>query len=378
MADPARILVRGVNWLGDAVMTTPALMRLRERFPSSRITLLTQEKLRELWLNHPAIDEVLTFHKRDSVWALSRRIKAGRFDMALLLPNSPRSGLEVFLAGVPRRVGGAWSFRNFLLTDVVPAGSSEHRMRKRTPDEVKRLVGENRPADYKSVASGFSQWKPEDHQLYHYLRLVGFLGGSATPLPPLLSLSVEEKRRSAEFVPAARFPMWIGLNAGAEYGPAKRWPIESFAAAANDLYSRLGCGFVIFGGPADTTMAATLAGMLKAPSDAIVSFAGKTTLRELMIALSGCRALLTNDTGPMHVAAALGIPVVVPFGSTSPELTRPGLPGDPTHRLLRQPVPCAPCFLRECPIDLRCLKGIEPRRVADAVVEVVVSKGSVV
>ena len=105
------------------------------------------------------------------------------------------------------------------------------------------------------------------------------------------------------------------------------------------------------------------------PQSAIFNLAGKTSLRELMALLKSCRVLLTNDTGPMHVAAALGTPVVVPFGSTSPELTGPGLPGDPRHRLLKSAAPCSPCFLRECPIDFRCLTGISVASVVDAVIQ---------
>ena len=105
----------------------------------------------------------------------------------------------------------------------------------------------------------------------------------------------------------------------------------------------------------------------------VVNLAGRTGLRELMAAMTSLRVMVTNDTGPMHVAAALGVPVVVPFGSTSPELTGPGLPGDPRHRLLRAGVPCSPCFLRQCPIDLRCLTRISPDQVTDAVMSVLAS-----
>ena len=106
---------------------------------------------------------------------------------------------------------------------------------------------------------------------------------------------------------------------------------------------------------------------IRNPQSAILNLAGQTSLRELMALLKLCRVLLTNDTGPMHVAAALGTPVVVPFGSTSPELTGPGLPGDPRHRLLKSDAPCSPCFLRECPIDFRCMNGISVERVVEAV-----------
>jgi lipopolysaccharide heptosyltransferase II len=176
----------------------------------------------------------------------------------------------------------------------------------------------------------------------------------------------------------------FGLHAGAEYGPAKRWPADRFAAAAVELHRRTGCRWLIFGGPAESALAAAVAAGVSrhvpgrqplagtTPRPALVSnLAGRTTLRELAAALKACRVLLANDTGPMHLAAAVGTPVVVPFGSTSPELTGPGLPGDPRHRVLRASAPCSPCFLRQCPLDLRCLTGVSVDQVVQAVLEVV-------
>jgi heptosyltransferase-2 len=160
----------------------------------------------------------------------------------------------------------------------------------------------------------------------------------------------------------------FGLNAGAEYGPAKRWPVEKFIAAAMKIQQQQDCRWLVFGGQADAGIAQQielgLGGKLAA-----INLAGKTSLRELMVLLKICRVVLTNDTGPMHVAAALGTAVVVPFGSTSPELTGPGLPGDARHCLLQSDASCAPCFLRECPIDFRCMNGISVERVVSAVLE---------
>ena len=161
----------------------------------------------------------------------------------------------------------------------------------------------------------------------------------------------------------------FGLNPGAEYGPAKRWPVERFIAAAQEIQNRTNCVWLIFGGQNDKAVADKIQSAIGNRQSAILNFAGKTSLRELMSLLKLCRVLLTNDSGPMHVAAALGTPVVVPFGSTSPELTGPGLPGDPRHRLLKSDAPCSPCFLRECPIDFRCLNGISVERVVEAVLE---------
>ncbi|MCW5560139.1 MAG: glycosyltransferase family 9 protein, partial [Verrucomicrobiae bacterium] len=135
-----RIVVRGVNWLGDAVMTTPALFRLREQFPDAEITLLTPSKLKDLWTGHPAIHHVMPIAGGEGVWSVGRRLRRGRFDLAVLFPNSPRTGLEAWLGRVPRRVGGAWPWRNALLTDVVPPAPDVLRMRKRSPEEIRRLI----------------------------------------------------------------------------------------------------------------------------------------------------------------------------------------------------------------------------------------------
>jgi heptosyltransferase-2 len=167
-------------------------------------------------------------------------------------------------------------------------------------------------------------------------------------------------------------PLWFGLNAGAEYGPAKRWPEQRFIHAAIEIQKRTRCRWLIFGLAAEKEMASRITtGIQQAagsPKDSpVLNLAGATTLGELCAALKFCRVLLTNDSGPMHVAAAVGTPVVVPFGSTSPELTGPGLPGDPRHQILRAHVPCSPCFLRECPIDFRCMTGISVQNVVEAV-----------
>ena len=348
---PMRIVVRGVNWLGDAVMTTPALRRLRERFPKAHITLISPAKLGGLWMGHPDVDELMTFERGDGLWSVSRRIRSGRFDIAVLFPNSPRSALECLLAGVPRRVGRRWPWRSWMLTDPIPAPGHAAPMRKRPVEEIRSRV-----------ASATAVRDPDPdlqaHQMHHYLDLVAALGADASPLPPRLAVTVAEVeavRQKHGFRPGSA---WLGVNAGAEYGPAKRWPAERFAAVADALRKEFDCGIAIFGGLGDVALAAELAEQLQTAAPTLRILAGKTSLRELLAALRCCRVLLTNDTGPMHVAAALSVPVVVPFGSTSPILTGPGVPGDPRHRLIRSTAPCAPCFLRSCPIDLRCLRDI--------------------
>ncbi len=363
-ASPARILVRSVNWLGDAVMTTPALLRLREHFPASRITLLSPAKLATLWSPHPALDDVLTFAPDDGAWTVARRLRRLRFDLALLLPNSPRSGLEAFLARIPRRVGGAWPWRNWLLTDVVRPAPGLVKMRKRRPTEIATLLRSPNPPPH----WGLPTPGPESHQLFHYLRLTTHLGANPAPLAPSLALPPAEIAAARERFGLKSSVRWIGLNPGAEYGPAKRWPIEYFTLVARALTNRVPgvrnpFGLVLFGGPADLGTVAEIITSLRNPAVPVVNLAGRTSLRELAAALAACSDLITNDTGPMHVAAAVGTRVIVPFGSTSPELTGPGLPGDPRHALLRSGAPCSPCFLRECPIDFRCLRDLGPEQV---------------
>ncbi len=359
---PRRILVRGVNWLGDAVMTTPALLRLREAIPAAHIALLTPEKIQGLWRRHPAVDEIIPISAEENVFAVGQKLRAGKFDIALVLPNSPRSALEVFLARIPRRVGYARAWRNFFLTQTLAPRAGAVKMHKRTVPEIHALV------------SGSSKLKDPNsnlelvaHQIYEYLQLVAALGANLEPLAPQLfvasdEVEVVEKKFGLENMGRPVF----GLNPGAEYGPAKRWPVEKFIAVAREIQAQTNCVWLIFGGKNDEAIATQIQSAIGHRPSAI-NLAGQTSLRELMALLKGCRVLLTNDTGPMHVAAALGTPVVVPFGSTSPELTGPGLPGDPRHQLPKSNAPCSPCFLRECPIDFRCMNGISVERMVGAV-----------
>lgn len=362
--EPKRILVRGVNWLGDAVMTTPALLRLRERFPNSCIILLTPDKLVDLWHGHPAVNEVAGFPAKEALFAAAARIREQRADLAILLPNSHRSALEAWLGKVPRRLGYAALGRNLFLTKPVVRPPEHVRMKKRSPGEVRYRVARHCKRE---------TWPPVAHHIHHYLRLVEALGANPELVAPLIATFAEEVREAAKkFSLTGAFPgpkPLFGINAGAEYGPAKRWPAERFIAVANLVQKRAPSAWLVFGGPVDVPLAAQIETALRKAGIGVTNVAGKTSLRELCALLRLCRVLVTNDTGPMHVAAAVGTHVVAPFGSTAPELTGPGLPGEARHRLLRGEAPCAPCFLRECPIDLRCLRGISAASVADAVLE---------
>ncbi len=370
-----KILVRGVNWLGDAVMSTPALERLREARPEAHISLLTPHKLAELWQQYPHVDAVLSFAGHETVWHLARRLRQERFDLALVLPNSPRSALEVFLARIPQRIGFARPWRSWLLTRPVAPPAEAVPTRKRSAAEIKRLLDNPEAAAPRAIPAAA-------HQLHHYLALAAALGASPAPLPPRISVTAEEvaATKSALLRDMPVGLAWFGLNPGAEYGPAKRWPAERFIRAAIELQRRTGCGWLVFGGPKDQALAAEIVtGLRRAANPYVVNLAGKTTLRELCAALRFCRVLLTNDTGPMHLAAAVGTPVVALFGSTSPELTGPGLPGGPAapHALLRSVVGCAPCFRRRCPVDFRCMSGIGVEQAVTAVLAAVQSPAGV-
>jgi heptosyltransferase-2 len=377
-----RILVRGVNWLGDAVMTTPALLRLREKYPDAHIAMLCPGKLADLWKHHPAVNEVIPFKAGEGVFTVGKKLRtqnvslapvggegrgegalsAGNFDLALVLPNSPRSALEVFLARIPRRIGYAHPWRNFFLTQTVASRPDAVKMHKRTAAEVNHLISQ--------TPDPIPQTPSSAHQTHEYLHLIAALGANPQPLAPQLAVTPEEieaakKKFGLENIPGPVF----GLNPGAEYGPAKRWPVEKFIATAKEILQRTNCAWLIFGGKGDMTLAAQIDSALRTPHSALRNVSGQTSLRELMALMKLCRVVLTNDTGPMHVAAALGTPVVVPFGSTSPELTGPGLPGDSRHQLLESDAPCSPCFLRECPIDFRCMNGITVERVVESVLK---------
>jgi heptosyltransferase-2 len=353
-------------------MTTPALLRLREKFPDAHITLLTPEKLRDLWTKHPAVNETISFATGENVFSVAKTLRDGKFDMALVLPNSPRSAIETWLAGVPQRIGYARPLRNLFLTQTVAPRVGSVKMRKLSVAEIKRRTGVAPVSNSNSRLSGAKSETGATpvlrHQIHEYLHLAVTLGANPEPVAPQLFVSLEEveaakKKFGLEKIAGPIF----GLNPGAEYGPAKRWPAERFTTAAKEIQQRTNCAWIIFGGSGDATPAGQIESAIRHSSFVIRNLCGQTSLRELMALLKLCRVLLTNDSGPMHVAAALGTPVVVPFGSTSPELTGPGLPGDSMHRLIKSDATCSPCFLRECPIDFRCMNGISVERVVESV-----------
>jgi heptosyltransferase-2 len=346
-------------------MTTPALQRLREKLPNAHITMLTHEKLADLWQGQPFIDDVIAFTSKESVFQVGRRLRWGNFDAGLTFPNSPRSGIELWHGRIPRRIGYSRAWRNLFLTETIRPRPEEIRMRKRSVAEVRDLIEHNPPPE---------KFPNTAHHVHQYLHLMAAAFGTNPEfLPPKIVIGTEEAQAVA-----AKFSisngLICGLNPGAEYGPAKRWLKERFVDVAIKLHRETGCRWVVFGGKGDfqlseeISVAINHAAQGEAPA---VNVAGKTSLRELCALMKICRVVLTNDTGPMHVAVAVGTRVVVPFGSTSPELTAPGVLEDTEHLILRADVPCSPCFLRECPIDFRCMNGISTEQVASALRKII-------
>lgn len=320
LLDPFRIVIRSPNWLGDACMAIPAVRAIKAGRPDARITLLSPEKLAPLWREIPGVDEVLSFPAKSSPWRVSRILrKAGPQDVAILLPNSQRSALEAFLAGIPRRVA----------RDIHRGG---------------RMVNQRMSLP--------RQLHPVRHQSEELLSMVhGLGGGDAGPRLPR---------------PTPHGPLRIALCPGAEYGPAKRWPADRYRAVMEHLSGEHDLTWVVVGTAKEKDLGDQLTRGFPGSAE---NHCGSTTLPQLIDLLKGCSLLLTNDTGTMHLADALGIPVVAIFGSTEPALTGPVGTTEPPHRILRRKVECSPCYLRECPIDFRCMKEITVDMVTTALKE---------
>ena len=348
-------------------MTTPALLRLREKFPGAHITLLTPEKLKDLWVNHPAIDETISIKTGELLLSVSRKLRGQKFDLAIMFPNSPRSAMEVWFGMIRQRIGYARPWRNFFLTQAVTPRADAVKMRKLSVAEIKELVSQNPESRIQNPEISKSA-----HQIHEYLHLAAALGANPGPLLPQLFVTPEEIETAKTKFSLDKISNPIfGLNPGAEYGPAKRWPVERFIAAAKEIQQRTNCVWILLGGKNDSAITNQIESEIQNSKFKIQNFCGKTSLRELMSLLKLCRVLLTNDTGPMHVAAALGTPVVAIFGSTSPELTGPISSSELRHQILKSDAPCSPCFLRECPIDFRCMNGISVESAVEAVLKTV-------
>lgn len=374
----ARILIRSVNWLGDAIMTLPALSLIRRTLPKAHIFLVVPQKLSDLWLGQPYADTLLSFNPEGGIFSTARLIRMARAKSALVLPNSPRSALELWLSRIPLRVGFRAKWRRAFLTRAVDAPAAHAPMRKRSAAEVKHLI--KNPAEIENVS-----YSPAAHHVYHYVHLAyNFLESmGVTPqlpadLTPRLKISPEKQKELIDIFgireSSTASPL-IGVNAGAEYGPAKRWPLDYFARTMASLSEENHVRWMLFGGPSDRARANELRALCRSlfPGIVIYQLTGRTALSELAPLANLCEIFLTNDTGPMHIAAAAGTTVLTPFLSTSPEFTCPGSPMDDKlhpnrHILLKaSETPCSPCFLKQCPIDFPCAREIPPELVISAI-----------
>lgn len=346
MEEPRKIFIRAVNWIGDAVMSLPALEALRARYPEAEIVAAAKPWVSAVYEGCPAVDRVMIFDPagehggRGGLGRFIQQVRREEFDLAVLLQNAFHAAWMAWRARIPRRVGYARDGRGPLLTLPVEPPP---------------------PAVY-------------GHQAHYYLHLLFRSGLIARPEPPRalsearLEVTAEERSWAARKLESLGIhgPRFlIGLAPGASFGPAKRWLPERFAALADRLIEVLSADVLIFGSAEEKELAEEVAGEM---SHTPVIIAGETTLRQSMALYGECRVLATNDSGPMHLASAMGLPVVAVFGSTDARATGPL---GPYARVVRHAVECSPCGLRECPIDFRCMEGVTVDMVYRAALEMV-------
>jgi lipopolysaccharide heptosyltransferase II len=330
---PFRILIRSSNWLGDAVMSVPAVRAIKKGRPDAQITIATPAKIAPMWKLVPGVDVIIPLPDSSFFSTVSLLRQQPAFEAAILFPNSLRVALESWLGGIPRKVGYRGHWRSWLLNQTVPEA---------------RKPG------------------PPEHHSFRFFRIARECGAETSnfELPP----PINREQASSIQITVGDHLLKIGICPGADYGPAKRWLPERFAEAAARLNAQSSAQWILFGTKNDTAIGDQIAAAI---GDRCVNRIGQTTLDELIDELRGCRLLLTNDTGTMHLAALLGVPVVAIFGSTEPRLTGPLGNG---HIILRHHVECSPCFLRECPIDFRCMKAVSAEEAANAARLIVAEK----
>jgi heptosyltransferase-2 len=330
-ASPPRVLVKEVNWLGDLVISLPALRAVRRRFPASHLAVLIREELAGFFDGCEWIDEVIGYRRGGGMRSIAAQrrivseIRAHRFDLAILFPNSFSSALWVTLARVPRRAGYATDARGLLLTA------------KARPD---------------AAAS-------DGHQVNYWLGLVKkTIGAQGDPADCALAAAAAKRERMAAMLAARRTnpgAKLVAIAPAAAYGPAKEWPPEHYATLIDLLAARCHAQCVLVGAPAERERCDRIAALSR--RGAIVT-AGETGIGDLIALLSLCDGFVGNDSGPMHLAGALGIPTVAIFGSTNPGRTGPL---GPRVRVIYQPPPCSPCLDRTCRFGhYECLRRITP------------------
>ncbi len=333
---PQKILIRSTNWIGDAIMTTPAVRSIRRNFPDSEITLLALPWMADVFTACPHIDHIFSYEKQErhrglagKLW-LAADLRQKRFDMAILLQNAFEAALITRLAGIPIRAGYTTDGRSLLLS---------HRVRKH-PEIGSR------------------------HQVHYYQEMVQGLGLEIGPdrlelfIAPAAGQEAEELLKQADQEEGK--PL-IGLNPGAAYGPAKRWPMEKYSALAAQLAHATGGLILVFGTDADKEAAAAI--KAAAPQQ-VLDLTGKTSLSLAMACIDCCQVFVTNDSGLMHVAAALDTPLVAIFGSTDHIATGPY---SRQATIIRKPLDCSPCMKTHCPENhFQCMEQIEVAEVAEA------------
>jgi heptosyltransferase-2 len=328
-----KIIVRGTNWIGDAVMSIPALRELRRIFPDSHITLHMRSWADALFRDSDLIDELVTFDKHR--WAIkdvydnSQFLKDDRFDLAVLFPNSFESALTSFMTRVPRRFGYNKDVRGLLLTDPIAV----------------------------------PEWKNRRHEVFYYMHLVGEVEkrildrDTVSQTMPDTSLQISDERRQAARSRLGSLGVdptkkLVVLGAGSANSRAKRWPVEQFSELNDRLRKELNTATVLLGSKDDRSVTDQLVSLSKMT---LIDLAGKTELDEAAAILAVADLMITNDMGLAHLAPAVGAPTIVLFGPTDPETTRPY---SKNAVIIRKDVECSPCMYRDCPIDHRCMTRI--------------------
>jgi len=339
----SKILVRATNWVGDAVMSLPAIRAIRERFPEAHITLLARPWVADLYARERSIDRVVRCDAASGArdwwtkWRLARSLRSEKFDCAILLQNAFEAAMIAWLAGIPRRIGYARDGRGPLLTDRVPVPKT---------GEIPR------------------------HQRFYYLDLLR-RAGIIDQIPATPDICLEGRDAAARdgvslFKHMSIALPVVGVSPGAAYGSAKRWLPERFAQAAVEVARTRSGSVALFGSAGERPLCADVAAAIELEGIAARNLAGETTLGEFIELAAACCVFLTNDSGAMHIASALGVPTVAVFGSTDETATGP----TGSHaRVIRQTVECSPCLLRECPIDHRCMTRIGAEQVTRVALE---------
>jgi heptosyltransferase II len=334
--------VRATNWLGDAVMSLPAVRALREAMPEAYIAVAARPSVADIYARENAIDRVIPYPKPKGLrerYRFAVALRAERFDAAVLLQNAFDAALMAWLARIPVRIGYDRDARGFLLTEPIPVP-----VRGETPA----------------------------HERFYYLELFRRAGIIGTlPDSSAIRLGGVEESRDAGLRRMTELGIArpaIGISPGAAYGNAKRWLPERFAEAGEQVARELKASVLLFGSPAERALCDEVAAPLTRAGVAVHNLAGETTLADFVGMAAACLAFLTNDSGAMHVASALGLPTVAVFGATEDATTGPT---GANARVVREPVACSPCLMRECPIDHRCMTRVSASRVAEAALELV-------